>query len=197
MKENGPAKPWPKARIGRVFVTVSMILSALVFTPGVLRSQTITIAGDADQGDQGRWMKAKVEEFSKETGIKVRYIGRPLSTTETLMLWQQDWAAQTVDVDVYLIDVIWPAIAAPRIDPTVFQRVLGPVLIRCLSIGTPTRLPKLSCLIVNTNPAVAPLADFLFSQLGLVNLTLMASTHRRSPQEILFLATEPSARANL
>src|SRR5258707_14076706 len=57
-------------------------------------------------------MKAKVEEFSKQTGIDAHYIGRPLSTTETLMLWQQDWAAQTADVDIYLIDVIWPAIAA-------------------------------------------------------------------------------------
>ena len=112
IKENGLAKSGPKARIGRVFMAVSILLSAFVCTPGVARSQSITIAGDADQGEQGRWMKAKIEEFSKQTGIKVRYIGRPLSTTETLMLWQQDWAAQTVDVDVYLIDVIWPAIAA-------------------------------------------------------------------------------------
>jgi len=114
IKENGLAKSGPKARIGRVFMAVSILLSAFVCTPGVARSQSITIAGDADQGEQGRWMKAKIEEFSKQTGIKVRYIGRPLSTTETLMLWQQDWAAQTVDVDVYLIDVIWPAIAAPH-----------------------------------------------------------------------------------
>jgi trehalose/maltose transport system substrate-binding protein len=114
IKENGPAKSGPKAGIGRVFMAVSILLSAFVFTPGVVRSQSITIAGDADQGEQGRWMKAKIDEFSKQTGINVRYIGRPLSTTETLMLWQQDWAAQTVDVDIYLIDVIWPAIAAPH-----------------------------------------------------------------------------------
>jgi len=40
----------------------------------IVRSQTITFAGDADQGDQGRWAKAKVEQWSKETGIPVRYI---------------------------------------------------------------------------------------------------------------------------
>ena len=112
--EEGSGKSGPKAGVGRALMALSILLSAFVFTPGVVRSQSITIAGDADQGDQGRWMKAKVEEFSKETGIDVRYIGRPLSTTETLMLWQQDWAAQTADVDVYLIDVIWPAIAAPH-----------------------------------------------------------------------------------
>jgi len=93
-------------------MAVSILLLTSVFTPGVVRSQTITFAGDADQGDAGRWMKSKVEQWSKETGIPVRYFGRPLSTTETLMLWQQDWAAHTEDVDIYLIDVIWPAIAA-------------------------------------------------------------------------------------
>jgi trehalose/maltose transport system substrate-binding protein len=28
------------------------------------------------------------------------------------MLWQQDWAARTPDVDVYIVDVIWPGFAA-------------------------------------------------------------------------------------
>jgi hypothetical protein len=78
IKENGSANSGPKTRIGRVFIAVSILLSAVVITPGVVRSQSITIAGDADQGDQGRWMKAKVEEFSKQTGINVCYIGRPL-----------------------------------------------------------------------------------------------------------------------
>ena len=110
--EEGPAKSGPKTGIGRALMAVSILLLVFVSIPGVVRSQTITFAGDADQGDQGRWMKSKVEQWSKETGIPVRYIGRPLSTTETLMLWQQDWAAQTADVDIYLIDVIWPAIAA-------------------------------------------------------------------------------------
>jgi hypothetical protein len=52
----------------------------------VVRGQTITFAGDADQGEGGRWMRSKVEQFSKETGIQVKYLARPVSTTETLML---------------------------------------------------------------------------------------------------------------
>jgi ABC-type glycerol-3-phosphate transport system substrate-binding protein len=110
----GPAKSGPKGGIGRALMAVAILVLASVFTPGVVLSQTITFAGDADQGEGGRWMRSKVEQWSKETGIPVRYIGRPLSTTETLMLWQTDWAAQTSDVDIYLIDVIWPAIAAPH-----------------------------------------------------------------------------------
>ena len=46
-------------------------------------------------------MRSEVEQWSRETGTPVRYITRPVSTTETLMLWQQDWAAHTPDVDVY------------------------------------------------------------------------------------------------
>jgi hypothetical protein len=61
-----------------------------------------------------------------------------------------------------------------RIDPTVFQDVLDPVLTRCLSVGTAHHRPKLSSLMVNTNLALAPLADFLFPPLGVVNLALTA-----------------------
>ena len=61
-----------------------------------------------------------------------------------------------------------------RIDPTVFQDVLDPVLTRCLSVGTTHHRPKLSGLMVNTNLALAPLADFLFPPLGMVNLALTA-----------------------
>jgi trehalose/maltose transport system substrate-binding protein len=110
--KDGPGKSGPKAGVGRALMAVSILLLAFVFVPDVVRSQTITFAGEADQGEGGRWMRSKVEQFSRETGIPVRYITRPVSTTETLMLWQQDWAAHTPDVDVYLIDVIWPAIAA-------------------------------------------------------------------------------------
>jgi hypothetical protein len=61
-----------------------------------------------------------------------------------------------------------------RIDPTVFQDVLDPVLTRCLSAGTTHHRPKLSGLMVNTNLALAPLADLLFPPLGMVNLALTA-----------------------
>jgi trehalose/maltose transport system substrate-binding protein len=112
--EESPAKSGRGNGIGRALMAVSIVIIASVFTPAVVRSQTITFAGEADQGEGGRWMKKKVMEWSKETGTPVNYLTRPQSATETLMLWQQDWAAQTPDVDVYLIDVIWPAIAAPH-----------------------------------------------------------------------------------
>jgi hypothetical protein len=59
-----------------------------------------------------------------------------------------------------------------RLDPTVFQDVLDPVLTRCLSTGATRSGPKLSGLMVSTNLALAPIADFLFPPLGMVNLAL-------------------------
>ncbi len=61
-----------------------------------------------------------------------------------------------------------------RIDPTVFMDVLDPVLTRCLSAGVTHHPPKLSGLMVNTNLALAPIADFLFPPLGMINLALTA-----------------------
>jgi len=66
-------------------MAVAILVLASVFTPGVVRSQTITFAGDADQGEGGRWMRSKVEQWSKETGIPVHYNARPVSASETLM----------------------------------------------------------------------------------------------------------------
>lgn len=61
-----------------------------------------------------------------------------------------------------------------RIEPSLFQEVLDPVLTRCLSTTKSRRQPKLSGLLVNTNLALAPIADFLFPPLGVVNFALTA-----------------------
>jgi hypothetical protein len=93
--KEGSGKTGPKMRIGRAVMALTILSSVSLFGSGVVRSQTITFAGDADQGEGGHWMRSKVEQFAKETGIEVHYVARPVSTTETLILWQQDWAAQT------------------------------------------------------------------------------------------------------
>ena len=104
----GSGRTGPKMRIGSAVMALAILLCVSFFGLGVVRGQSITFAGDADQGEGGRWMRSKVEQFAKETGIQVHYIARPVSTTGTLMLWQQDWAAKTPDIDVYIVDVIWP-----------------------------------------------------------------------------------------
>src|SRR4029077_9557964 len=50
------------------------------------------------------------------TGIKVNYMARPLDASEKLALWEQKWGAPNPHIYVYIIDVIWPGIAAPHAD---------------------------------------------------------------------------------
>jgi hypothetical protein len=59
-----------------------------------------------------------------------------------------------------------------RLDPTIFQDVLDPVLTRCLSTAQSHHRPSASGWMVNANLALAPLADFLFPPLGMINLAL-------------------------
>jgi len=86
------------------------ISSPALFGDGV----TIRFAGDSDVGEQGRWIRALAEEWAKKTGNRLEYISRPNDASATLQQYQQYWAAKSSDVDVYLIDVIWPGIAAPH-----------------------------------------------------------------------------------
>ncbi len=93
-----------------------LLLGALVLAVGLAQAQvTIRVAGDSTAvGEGGRWMKEKVEEWARKTGNRVEYIDSPADTNDRLALYQQYWAAKSPDVDVYMIDVIWPGIVAPH-----------------------------------------------------------------------------------
>ncbi|MFN8451857.1 MAG: ABC transporter substrate-binding protein [Anaerolineae bacterium] len=46
--------------------------------------------------------------------ITINFVEMPDSTTDRLALYQQFWAAQSSDLDVYYVDVIWAGIIAPH-----------------------------------------------------------------------------------
>jgi len=52
------------------------------------------------------------EAWAADTGNEVSVISTPNSATERLALYQQILAANSADIDVYQIDVIWPGILA-------------------------------------------------------------------------------------
>jgi trehalose/maltose transport system substrate-binding protein len=58
------------------------------------------------------WEEAAVAAFTEATGCAVTRTSGPESTTERLAQIQQLLAAQATDVDVMMIDVIWPGILA-------------------------------------------------------------------------------------
>jgi trehalose/maltose transport system substrate-binding protein len=76
-----------------------------------LQGSTITVVLGAD-GPGTPWEDAVIAKFTEATGITVNRIAGAQSATERLAQYLQQWGAQSADVDVYMIDVIWPGIAA-------------------------------------------------------------------------------------
>jgi trehalose/maltose transport system substrate-binding protein len=97
----------------RSLLGVLSVACVLSYTPiAFAQGAAVRFAGDSDVGEGGRWTRKICEEWAQKSGNKLEYINRPNSATETLALFQQYWAAKSPDVDVYMIDVIWPGIAA-------------------------------------------------------------------------------------
>src|SRR5258708_2362019 len=100
---------------GRIVPRSFLAAAAAVFMPAALfAGVTIHFAGDSDVGEGGRWTKALAQEWAQKTGNTVDYISRPNDASAPLQLFQQYWADKSGDVDVYMVDVIWPGIAAPH-----------------------------------------------------------------------------------
>ncbi len=54
-------------------------------------------------------------KFTEATGIKIEVIPRPESATETFATYQRAFDAQSGDIDVMMVDVIWPGAFAPHL----------------------------------------------------------------------------------
>ncbi len=76
-----------------------------------LQGTTIRVVLGAD-GPGLPWEEAVIGKFTEATGINVERIAGPESATERLAQYLQQLGAQSSDVDVYMIDVIWPGIMA-------------------------------------------------------------------------------------
>jgi trehalose/maltose transport system substrate-binding protein len=59
--------------------------------------------------------KAAAGQFEKDTGIKVNVIPRPQSSTDTFAQYQRFFQGQSPDLDVFMVDVIWPGAFAPNL----------------------------------------------------------------------------------
>ena len=58
---------------------------------------------------------ALAQQFTKDTGIAVNVVGKPTSATDTYSTYQRFFQAQSADLDVMMIDVIWPGAFAPNL----------------------------------------------------------------------------------
>ncbi len=101
---------WPRTMVLFLLVFLWFLQSSGFAQGGV----TIRIVTDPVSSPAGAWAKGRAEAWARKTGNRIEVVDRPHSTTDTLALFQQYWAARSPDVDVYMIDVIWPGIVAPH-----------------------------------------------------------------------------------
>ncbi|PXW96684.1 carbohydrate ABC transporter substrate-binding protein (CUT1 family) [Sphaerotilus hippei] len=73
------------------------------------QAATVTISCGS-VGQDFEFCKKHTEEWSKKTGHTVKLFTIPNSTTDILALFRQMFAAQSSDLDVLNVDVVWPGV---------------------------------------------------------------------------------------
>jgi trehalose/maltose transport system substrate-binding protein len=77
-------------------------------------SQKVTYYGDG-VGLGNDIDKALANKFQQDTGIEVTVIPRPQSATDTFAQYQRFFQGQSPDIDVLMVDVIWPGSLAQHL----------------------------------------------------------------------------------
>ncbi|MBB3189485.1 ABC transporter substrate-binding protein [Halomonas cerina] len=98
------AKQQHRALIG------SLILGGSALATQNAMAAEITIA--CGPGDAADYCPVLVERWAEETGHEVDIVSTPNDATEKLSLYQQLLGSQSSDVDVIMIDIVWPGLLA-------------------------------------------------------------------------------------
>ncbi|MCP2012997.1 trehalose/maltose transport system substrate-binding protein [Deinococcus sp. HSC-46F16] len=91
----------------RVLASLSLTLACAA----VSQAGAVTLTFACDSVGQGfDECKKGADAWAKQTGNTVRLIQVPKETDQRLALYQQQLGARSADVDVYMIDVVWPGL---------------------------------------------------------------------------------------
>ena len=71
---------------------------------------TLTLLEEWTSKSSGEARRQELEQFTRETGIRVKLLPSPESNREKLALWQEVLRTGGGGADVYYIDVVWPRI---------------------------------------------------------------------------------------
>ncbi|MFV3017415.1 extracellular solute-binding protein, partial [Pseudomonas sp. KHB2.9] len=90
------------------------LLTLCTGLPGVSSAADLTISCGA-VGAELQLCKEAVEAWSKQTGNNVEVVSTPNSATERLSFYQQILSAQSSDIDIIQIDMVWPGMLAKHL----------------------------------------------------------------------------------
>jgi trehalose/maltose transport system substrate-binding protein len=76
---------------------------------------TISVAGGSVGGELAQLESAAAAFTANCPNVTIEILQMPDSATERLNIYLQTWEAQSADIDVFQVDVIWPAIIAPHV----------------------------------------------------------------------------------
>ena len=93
--------------ISRVILSGVIGACALIGT-GATQAASLRIA--CGTGPQEAYCEKIVKAWGEENGHTIETVSTPNSSTEILALYQQILAAQGTDIDIFMIDVVWPGI---------------------------------------------------------------------------------------
>ncbi|MDN3521779.1 ABC transporter substrate-binding protein [Halomonas ramblicola] len=101
--------------ISRITPARRLLLGGLLLGGSTLAAQhalaeEITIA--CGPGDAADYCPVLAERWAEETGHEVDIVSTPNDATEKLSLYQQLLGSQSSDVDVIMIDIVWPGLLA-------------------------------------------------------------------------------------
>ncbi|MDI5892714.1 ABC transporter substrate-binding protein [Halomonas rhizosphaerae] len=66
-------------------------------------------------GDAADYCPVLAERWAEETGHEVNVVSTPNDATEKLSLYQQLLGSQSTDIDVLMIDIVWPGLLADHL----------------------------------------------------------------------------------
>ncbi|WPC06841.1 ABC transporter substrate-binding protein [Pseudomonas benzenivorans] len=87
------------------------VLAVAAGLPALAAAEKLTISCGA-VGAELQLCREGVEAWSKQTGHSVEVVSTPNSATERLSFYQQILSAQSSDIDIIQIDVVWPGMLA-------------------------------------------------------------------------------------
>ena len=81
--------------------------AALALTAGLAQAATLTISCGT-VGQDYEFCKRTIAEWSQKTGHEVKQLSIPASSTDILGLYRKMFAAKSKEVDIVVVDVVWP-----------------------------------------------------------------------------------------